>query len=213
MKKLALVTGANRGIGFEIARELAKAGMEVLLASRDEAKGRAAAEKLSQEGLNVTPVTLDVSNMDSIQKAARMIAERYGRIDVLINNAGILPDHAGVPTPPETMIETFKTNTLGPYYLTEALFPLDEKEPIRTNREHFQWNGTADGHAIRLSVLSTLKDRTQRGHAHVFCRRRGVWNFRELHVSGLGENRYGRTECGKNSGTSRGYRDLAGDTF
>jgi NAD(P)-dependent dehydrogenase (short-subunit alcohol dehydrogenase family) len=126
MKKLALVTGANRGIGFEISRQLAKKGIDVLLASRDPKKGEAAATKLAKEGLTVTAVTLDVSSEESITALAQSIADRYGRLDILINNAGILP-RGGIPTPRDVLLYAFTTNTLGPYSLCEAFVPLMKK--------------------------------------------------------------------------------------
>ncbi len=129
MKKIALVTGANRGIGFEISRQLAKAGMDVILTSREETKGRAAVEKLVREGLSVSFAALDVASPESIHALAKKLSEQPGRLDVLINNAGIFKDdHSGARTTPETIVETFKTNSLGPYLLIEAIFPLMKKQ-------------------------------------------------------------------------------------
>src|SRR5436190_3335345 len=88
-KKVALVTGANKGIGFETVRQLAKLGFTVLLASRDEAKGRRAAAKLEAEGLAVDPLKLDVTSDADCKAAARRVAERFGHLDVLVNNAGV----------------------------------------------------------------------------------------------------------------------------
>ena len=127
MKKVALVTGANRGIGFEIVRQLAKKDFDVILTSRDPAKGQAAVEKLAKEGLKASFLPLDVADVNSIRNIARVLAEKAGRVDVLVNNAGILPDKAGQETSSETILETFRTNALGPYLLSEALFPLMQK--------------------------------------------------------------------------------------
>src|SRR5439155_5748806 len=91
-KKVAVVTGANRGIGFETCRQLAKHGMKVVLTSRDREKGSAAAARLRSEGLDVDFLPLDVSHDASVQEFARQIRTTYGRVDVLVNNAGIMID-------------------------------------------------------------------------------------------------------------------------
>ncbi|RYF32365.1 MAG: SDR family NAD(P)-dependent oxidoreductase, partial [Cytophagaceae bacterium] len=91
MSKIALISGANRGLGLETARQLARDhGFTVLLGARDEAKGMAAQSELQGEGLDAHFVALDVTDEDSIAKAARLIAQEYGLIDVLVNNAGIM---------------------------------------------------------------------------------------------------------------------------
>src|SRR5690606_7434071 len=94
--RIALVTGGNRGIGMEIARQLSLAGLTVLIGCRDEAKGKAAAEQLGKEGAPVYPEVVDVSSPSSIDALMGRIKERYGRLDVLVNNAGIILDR-GVP--------------------------------------------------------------------------------------------------------------------
>jgi len=90
--RVALVTGGNRGIGFEITRQLAERGMTVLLCARDPEKGAAAAEELSAAGGRVLPRELDVSDSDSVERLASEVASDPGRLDVLVNNAGILYD-------------------------------------------------------------------------------------------------------------------------
>ncbi|MDP1717414.1 MAG: SDR family NAD(P)-dependent oxidoreductase, partial [Burkholderiales bacterium] len=84
-KRIALVTGANRGIGFEICRQLAQRGLHVVLASRDAARGRAAAGVLRNEGLEVETRTLDVTSARSINALAAWIGKSHGRLDVLVN--------------------------------------------------------------------------------------------------------------------------------
>src|SRR5712691_9920569 len=90
-QKTALVTGANKGIGFEVVRELARLGLRVFLGARNAKAGRAAAEKLSSEG-DVTFLEIDVSDADSIRRAAEEFTGHADRLDVLVNNAGILLD-------------------------------------------------------------------------------------------------------------------------
>ncbi len=92
-KKTALVTGANRGIGFEVCRQLAQSHCLVILGSRDLEKGRKAEELLREQGLHVESLVLDVTDSDSINKAKNTIEERHQRLDILINNAGVLPDN------------------------------------------------------------------------------------------------------------------------
>jgi NAD(P)-dependent dehydrogenase (short-subunit alcohol dehydrogenase family) len=93
--RIALVTGGNRGIGFEIARQLARRGLKVLLGSRTLTKGRAAAKLLAVEGLAVETVRLDVTDPDQVKALARDLRAQPGGLDVLVNNAGVLLDPRG----------------------------------------------------------------------------------------------------------------------
>ena len=98
-KKVALVTGANKGIGFEISRQLGKHGFSVVLAARDEKKIADAAFRLRAEGLDAHGVVLDVTNPSSAEVAAKWVDERYGRLDVLVNNAGVSYEFAANTKP------------------------------------------------------------------------------------------------------------------
>ena len=90
--KIALVTGGNRGIGLETVKQLAQQGMHVLLGARNEAKGLEAAKKLKSDGQDVEFILLDVDDEKTHAKAAKVIEEKFGKLDVLVNNAGILID-------------------------------------------------------------------------------------------------------------------------
>lgn len=132
-KKVALVTGANKGIGFEIGRQLCRAGFTVLLAGRDEKKSSEAAAKLKGEGLDAHGIVLDVSDAKTVATAAKTIGERFGRLDVLVNNAGVGPEFVTHPKPSElsiaTLRETFETNFFGVFNVTQAMLPLLRKSP------------------------------------------------------------------------------------
>jgi NAD(P)-dependent dehydrogenase (short-subunit alcohol dehydrogenase family) len=128
-KRIALVTGANRGIGLEIVRQLARRGLTTVLAARDLTKGQAAAASLSTEGLDVAAVAIDVTEGESVRAGVADLLARFGRIDVLVDNAGILnecfsPEDASVfEAPIDLVMQTFATNTVGPLRLIEAIVP------------------------------------------------------------------------------------------
>lgn len=124
--RIALVTGANRGIGLEVVRQLALRGFDALLGARDVRKGEAAADALKKEGLKVTNVPLDVTDARSVEAAARFVTEKFGRLDVLVNNAAILYDswQRAAEADLETVREAFETNTLGPWRVSQAFLPL-----------------------------------------------------------------------------------------
>jgi len=130
--KIALVTGATRGIGLETARQLAQSGVHVILAGRDHAKASTAAETLRQQGLKVEPLALDVSDNASITTAAAEVAAKYGHLDILVNNAGIMVDDmskAPSQQPLANWRKTFDTNVFGLIAATQAFLPLLQKAP------------------------------------------------------------------------------------
>ncbi len=124
--QIALVTGANRGIGFEVCRQLARQGFVVLLTARDAAKARMAARKLGKVG-TVKSLLLDVADARSIEKAVAEVSNRYGHLDILINNAGINYDTWETVENADingTVMETITTNLLGPWRVCQAFLPL-----------------------------------------------------------------------------------------
>lgn len=123
--KVALVTGGNRGIGFEICRQLGKADFLVILAARDEQKGNDAAKKLREEGLNVSFELLEVGNEKSTNDLAQIIKQKYNRLDVLVNNAGVLPNSNNIETALIGEVkQVFDTNFFGVILLVQAFLPM-----------------------------------------------------------------------------------------
>jgi NAD(P)-dependent dehydrogenase (short-subunit alcohol dehydrogenase family) len=137
--KVAFITGANRGVGLETARELGKQGIVVVLGSRDPKKGETAAAKLREEGITAESLGFDVNKSQDHQKAYDYFAKKYGRLDILVNNAGVLKESqisatGSGPNPvsavsPEILRETFETNFFAPVALTHKLLPLIRKSP------------------------------------------------------------------------------------
>ena len=125
-KRVALITGANKGIGFEIARQLAMKDITVLLSVRDEQRGLSAQEELSSLGLEAHLMLLDVADPTSIQAAFGRIKDEFKRLDILVNNAGILIDRqTGIRELSISILQnTLETNTFGPLLLSQACIPL-----------------------------------------------------------------------------------------
>lgn len=124
-EQTALVTGANKGIGREIARQLGRMGATVLIGARDAGRGEAAAVELAGDGVDARFVQLDVTDAGSIAAAAQTIADDYGKLDILINNAGIFIDDgppSGVGM--DTIKRTYETNFFGVVAVTQAMLPL-----------------------------------------------------------------------------------------
>lgn len=127
MEKIALVTGSNKGLGLETSRGLAKQGYTVIVTARDASKGKEAIKDLSSTGAKVAFHVLDVARQDHIEAIAKYVTSEYGRLDVLVNNAGIFlaNDRASAfETSPEDVRKVFETNTMGALSLCQKLIPL-----------------------------------------------------------------------------------------
>jgi NAD(P)-dependent dehydrogenase (short-subunit alcohol dehydrogenase family) len=128
---VALVTGANRGIGLEVCRQLARRGYAVVLGSRDLAKGKRAAEELGEDRRSVRVSQLDVTDLESIERARARVAAEFERLDVLVNNAATLYDswQRVLNADPAQMRQAFETNVLGPWNMVRSFLPLLRHSP------------------------------------------------------------------------------------
>jgi NADP-dependent 3-hydroxy acid dehydrogenase YdfG len=126
--RVALVTGANKGIGLEIARQLAASGVTALVGARDSARGEAAAKALAADQLDARFVRIDVTEQSTIDEGASRIETDFGRLDILVNNAGI-----GIDNAPPSQLEmdvlrrTYETNFFGVFAVTKTMLPLLRK--------------------------------------------------------------------------------------
>jgi NAD(P)-dependent dehydrogenase (short-subunit alcohol dehydrogenase family) len=130
-KKVALITGANKGLGLETARQLGKQGITVLMGARDLAKGEAAAAALKKDGIDARAVKLDVNDPADYAAVAKAIEKDFGVLDILVNNAGVMLDNRKgnetSTTSADVLKKTFDTNFFAVIALTQALLPLLRK--------------------------------------------------------------------------------------
>jgi NAD(P)-dependent dehydrogenase (short-subunit alcohol dehydrogenase family) len=165
-QRIALVTGANKGIGFEVARQLARKGFHVFLGARDEKAGQAAVEKLHGEntvrsGITATFIKIDVSKPDTVRSAVEEFSRKSDRLDTLVNNAGILlDDDKGVlTTTPEIFETTLCTNTLGALLVSQAFVPFLKKSDapriVNVSSGGGQLSDGADGWAPAYCISKT----------------------------------------------------------
>jgi NAD(P)-dependent dehydrogenase (short-subunit alcohol dehydrogenase family) len=171
-QRIALVTGANKGIGFEVARQLARKGFHVFLGTRNEEAGKAAAQKLNREAEQehsrentgrgaVTALEIDVSKPDSIRRAAEEFSRTSDRLDTLVNNAGILLDDDKdiLTITPEIFETTLRTNTLGALLVSQAFIAFLEKSDapriVNVSSGGGQLTDGADGWAPAYCISKT----------------------------------------------------------
>jgi NAD(P)-dependent dehydrogenase (short-subunit alcohol dehydrogenase family) len=125
-KKIALVTGANRGLGFETTKQLSQLGLKVILTARDRIKGENAAKELTDQGLDVIFYKLDVSNKEDVANIYNAIEKTFSRLDILVNNAAVLYDsnQSTVNANLDIVSQALRTNLYGPWLLCQAFIPL-----------------------------------------------------------------------------------------
>jgi NAD(P)-dependent dehydrogenase (short-subunit alcohol dehydrogenase family) len=163
-QRTAFVTGANKGIGFEVARQLAREGFRVFLGARNEEAGKAAAEKLDHEGKNqgnVSFLEIDISQPESIRNAAEEFSHQSDRLDALVNNAGILfdEDKDVLALSADIFQTTLRTNTLGALLVSQAFVPFlrksDTPRIVNVSSGGGQLDGGADGWAPAYCISKT----------------------------------------------------------
>lgn len=159
--KTALITGANKGIGYEVARQLAAKGFHVFVGARNAKAGRKAAEEIAKKGGKATFLEIDVSDGDSVTKAAHEYSKSKDHLDVLVNNAGIIVDgdNAILEISDDLFRKTLETNTLGPLRVTRAFVSLLQKSKaprvINVSSGGGQLTGGADGWAPAYCISKT----------------------------------------------------------
>lgn len=128
--RIALVTGANRGLGFEIAHQLAQRGVHVVLTARSAEKGQAAAERLRASGWHISFQQLDVTQPESIRGAVNAVCAQFGRLDILVNNAAVLLGYTtpGLQFPIPLIRELMEVNTYGPLLMCQAVIPVMQQQ-------------------------------------------------------------------------------------
>src|SRR5690349_5402793 len=126
MSKIALVTGANRGLGFEVVQQLAKAGITLILTARDGSKAEAAAQSLKAEQLDVHAMQADVSDTVSVSHLAEQVQNKFGQLDILVNNAAAYVDWRETVSSADlvTVHQLFETNLFGTWRIIQAFLPL-----------------------------------------------------------------------------------------
>lgn len=157
--RVALVTGANKGIGFEICRQLAREGLAVLLGARDEAAGTAAAAQLTAEGLDVRFVLIDMEKPETFDSARELIDAEFGKLDVLVNNAAISLEmgQTADSVSPDMIRQTFDVNFFALIDLTQRLLPLIRKSPEGRIVNQSSVLGSLTVHSQPRSPLEGLK--------------------------------------------------------
>lgn len=163
-QQVALVTGSNRGIGFEIAKQLAMKKIQVVLTSRNSANGEAALKRLTRDdgGIKkVVPMQLDVTNQVSVDRLLNKVKKTFGRLDILVNNAAILIDRDDVvasSTDLETVKTTLETNLIGAWRMCKAFIPLMKKNNygrivnVSSGAGEFEYMATSSGYWPAYSV-------------------------------------------------------------
>ena len=208
--KTALVTGANKGIGYEVARQLAAKGFHVFVGARNAKAGRKAAEEIAKKGGKATFLEIDVTENDSVTKAAREFSNIEDHLDVLVNNAGIIVDgdNAILETSDDLFRRTIETNTLGALRVTRAFSPSLRKSKaprvINVSSGGRQLTGRADGWApvycISKTALNGVTVQLRSGVAEISC---------EFCVPWLGADGNGRPKRQSFSGGRRGHNCVA----
>ena len=164
-RRLALVTGGNKGIGLEVCRQLAGLDIEVILTARSKDRGQTAVQQLETEGLAVLFHQLDITDQNSVRRLVKTLADEYGRLDILVNNAGIFIDRGIQIKEADLSLvrQTMETNFYGPLRLCQMLVPLMERNHYgrivnlsSTMGSLHRMGGTAIGYRTSKTAINTL---------------------------------------------------------
>ncbi len=160
LKQTVLITGANKSIGLETARRLGELGYRIWLGSRDPLRGEVAAQALRERGYDIRVLQIDVTSDDSVRNAAERVKQEDGRLDVLINNAGILGDTSAPGTMPLSAIqEVYNVNVFGPIRTTQAFLPLLRAAPhanivmVSSGLGSFGWLSDPNNEFAAINIL------------------------------------------------------------
>lgn len=156
---VALVTGANKGLGFEICRQLGAKGYTIVLTARDRSKGLQAVKDLQQQGFDAHSVVIDVEDSSTFEPAKNFIEQQFGKLDVLVNNAGIALDweYKADTVPLELVRKTFEANFFGLIDLTQRLLPLIKKSSAGRIVNHSSGLGSLTLHTTPNSGIEHIK--------------------------------------------------------
>jgi NAD(P)-dependent dehydrogenase (short-subunit alcohol dehydrogenase family) len=205
---VVVVTGGNRGIGFEICRQLAARGARVVLTARNAEAGAAAVKKLAAQKLEATLHRLDVTDDKSIAALHDFLQDTYGHVDVLINNAGIIAkgDAPALKVELAAVRETLETNALGPLHLAQTLVPLLKKGTSPRIVNMSSGMGALTDNDGGYAAYRMSKTAINAVTAILSAERRGSG---QLGVPRLGQDRYGRSACHARRRRRRRYRGMA----
>ncbi|WP_437692357.1 SDR family oxidoreductase [Sorangium sp. So ce176] len=205
MTRVAVVSGGNRGIGLEVCRQLARRAIHVVLGSRDEDRGRAAAAALAEQGLSVEPRRLDVSDEASVEELARALAAEHGGVDIVVNNAGIAMKGFDA----EVARATIDVNFFGPLRLTDALLPRMRRE----GRIVMVTSGLGDRRSVSASLQAQLgkADLTRDELIGLMRKFVGDVSAGRHAAEGWPSSAYAVSKIGLNALTGVLARELAGD--
>jgi len=206
--KIAFITGANKGIGFETARQLGGHDMTVLIGARDEERGEAAAGKLRTEGIDAHFVQVEVTDAASIKRAADQIEAEYGHLDVLVNNAGVPTVTGGrVPTSQislDDMRAVYEINVFGVVAVTNAMLPLLRRSPAARIVNVSSEVGSMTGHSNPASPLYQMAGSAQYPSSKAALNMLTVMYAKELRDTPIKVNAanpgYTATDFNRNSG-------------
>jgi NAD(P)-dependent dehydrogenase (short-subunit alcohol dehydrogenase family) len=212
-EKIALITGANKGIGFETARQLGALGVTVLIGVRDEARGKEAEAALQQEGLDAHAIRIDVTDDASVQEAAGQIEAGYGRLDILVNNAGTATISRARSTPSTTDLEdmhaVYEVNVFGVVRVTNAMLPLLRRAPAARIVHVSSEVGSISSQTDPASPLSQMPASAQYPSSKAAVNMLAAMYAKELKDTPIKVNAANPGYCATDFNGNRGFRTAA----